>query len=85
MKYEIIRDKDDLLVLSVNTIVIVISRDMSVISSAMQDDYEERMKNGKVVYVPAILDVELPIKEDKNTEMPVNEDKLPSLGKLFEL
>ena len=85
MKYEIIKDKEDLFVLVINNIVVLISRDMYSIFDEIVDDYENRRLNPRRTYNPARIDVELP-KEEIKEDIP--EQYTPadgSLGKLFNL
>lgn len=70
MKYEIIKDKEDLYVLTINNIVVLISRDISKITDEIHSDVENRKTNPRRTYKPAIIDVELPVKEDKPVTKP---------------
>jgi hypothetical protein len=81
VKYEIIKDKEDLLVLVTNNIVIAVSRDMSRIVEILQEDYSLRSVSYTKRYKPAVI-------EAKDTSKGVTDIKKPddgSLGKLFTL
>lgn len=82
MKYEITKDKEDLYVLSINSMVVLISRDIVRITDEIVDDALSRLTNPKRVYEPAIIDLEI-AKEEKIVEF--KEDKSPKLGQLFNL
>lgn len=81
MKYEIIKDKEDLLVLVSNNIVLAVSRDMSRIVEILQEDYSLRSVNYMKRYKPAVIETENTTKENKTGNAPDD----GSLGKLFHL
>jgi len=88
MKYEIIKDKEDLLVLICNNIVIAVSRDMSRIVELMQEDYSLRSVQYTKRYKPAIIEAKTSTNEDKETRLgtyPNKDGDDGSLGKLFSL
>lgn len=69
MKYEIIKDKEDLYVLVINNIVVLISRDLTAITSEILDDAQNRLTNPRRLYSPAIIHtnaVKIPPKEPKS-------------------
>jgi hypothetical protein len=81
MKYEIIKDKEDLYVLVINNIVVLISRDLDSITNEIHNDAENRKKNPKRWYDPVKIDTA----DDKP---PIIEQSIPntsSLGRLFDL
>lgn len=68
MKYEIITDKEDLLVLVVNNRVIAVSSDMPTVIEIMHKNYEDTVNKTQRVYLPALIHPELDddmYKEDK--------------------
>lgn len=91
MKYEIITDIDDLLVLTVNSRVITISYEMSEIMRILDKDYTDSRNKVKRVYEKAVIHPELDIDEYKATELPIvpikkdEEGATLALGKLFKL
>lgn len=68
MKYEIIKDKEDLLVLVINGVVVTISRDLDVIVQEIRDDYKNRKTSPRRTYDPAVIDGEVPIKKKESTK-----------------
>jgi hypothetical protein len=68
MKYEVIKDKEDLLVLVINGVVVLISRDLAAIFAEMENDYANRKTKPRRVYDSAVIDTELPIKETNNED-----------------
>lgn len=80
MIYTITKDIKDLYVLSINNIVVMISRDITAITDEIHNDAENRKLNPRRSYEPATIAVETP----PVAEVPVNEDK-EILGSLFRL
>ena len=96
MKYEIITDSSDMLVLTVNSRVIAISSDISEITRLITEDYANYRNRVKRIYNPAIIYPELDIyteKEEKKQSVTADDlinllDKKVtnrSLGSLFDL
>lgn len=75
MKYEILRDKTDLLVLVVNGIVILVSRDMSEVVREIQEDYENRKNKVKRIYEPAVIHTNDTEKQVMGIELAKSNDK----------
>lgn len=81
MKYEIITDNEDLLVLTVNSRVISISQDMQTIIDTFTEDYTNYLNRKRKAAEKAALPTE-------SVEITAKKDKEPdsdSLGKLFNL
>ena len=74
MKYEIVKDKENLYVLIVNNITVLISRDLAEITAEIHKDAKDRTINPRRKYYPAVININLP----KNT------NKLQIIGKLPE-
>lgn len=77
MRYEIIKDKEDMYVLVINSIVVLISRDITVITGEIERDVANRKESPRRVYQPAIIDDTVVKLEDKPQDR--------SLGSLFNI
>jgi hypothetical protein len=92
MKFEIITDSEDLLILLVNTRVVAISQEMSVILGIIEDYYEYKKNKKRMPYNEALIYPELDDDMYKEPEIVPIVDKIDkaspevgSLGKLFNL
>jgi hypothetical protein len=96
MRYEVITDTEDMLILLVNSRAIAISSDMSTIMRVMGENYTKYMKRNKRLSEPLYIDPELYVYDDKSVIKPVTkpivktnttdeEGKINSLGNLFTL
>jgi hypothetical protein len=85
VKYEVIKDKEDLYVLVINGVVVMVSRDIYAITSEVCEDAKNRLISPKRTYVAAIIDVVSPENEDEVIKLPIKEATNGSLGNLLDL
>jgi hypothetical protein len=85
VKYEIIKDKEDLYVLVINGVVVLISRDIYAITSEVCEDAKNRLISPKRTYVAAIVDIMSPENENEVANSPIKEIKNESIGNLLDL
>lgn len=72
MKYEIITDADDLLILVVNSRVIAISHRMSYILDKVEENYTAHRNKTKIAYDRAHIDTD--DSEEKPIEKPIKKE-----------
>lgn len=89
MRYEITTDKEDLLVLTLNLRVILVTRNMSEILAAIEKDYPNHLsKTRRAPYQKADIKLQAVATkdtQDKPTTIKTTKSNAGSLGKLFNL